>query len=55
MNNKEYIEHFLALSYLHFQLTGTHSENASYEEMAELWEALNDSNEPGLCPDQHVA
>lgn len=55
MSTRDYIEQFLAISYLYFQLTDKTSADITMDEMQDLLEMINASNGPTTCPDQHVA
>lgn len=54
MSTSEYISHFLAVSYLYFQLTDKALDNLTAEDMEDLLEIINAGNSPTSCPDQHV-
>ena len=51
----EFIERFLAISWLYLQLTAVDSARASAHEVCELVEALNAANEPVLDGELGVA
>jgi len=55
MTRTEFIDRFLAISYLYFQLADNNSNEVSAIEIEEWVEIINAGNEPMMCPDQHVA
>lgn len=55
MSRQETINRFMAVSYLYFQLTDRCPEDLSPDDLADLLEIINAENDPGLCPDQHIA
>jgi hypothetical protein len=55
MSTKEYVDQFMAISYLYFQLTDKTSADITLDEMEDLLEMINAGNYPTSCPDQYVA
>ena len=55
MTTKEYVDQFLAISYLYFQLTDKTAADITIDEMEDLLDMINAGNGPTSCPDQHVA
>ena len=55
MTRTEFIDRFLAISYLYFQIADNNSNEVSAIEIEEWVEIINAGNEPMMCPDQHVA
>jgi len=55
MSRQDTINRFMAVSYLYFQLTDKCPEALSPDDLADLLEIINAENDPGLCPDQHIA
>ena len=55
MSSKEYIDRFLAVSYLYLQLTGKSPVDINVTELEDLLEIINDGHCPTACPDQYVA
>ncbi len=52
MSKQGYIDRFLAVSRLYFQLTGKTSNNANQKDMEEMMELVDPDSTPMLCPDQ---
>jgi len=52
MSKQEYIDHFLAASWLYFHLTGKTSEDVNQMDMEEMMELIDTESIPMLCPDQ---
>ncbi len=55
MTKNEYIKSLLTILSLYYQLSEKSSAEFSVRELEELLETLNASNDPSLCPDQHIA
>lgn len=51
MTRQEFIDRFLAASYLYFQLHGKTAANISNDELTELFEILNADSDLMLCTD----
>ena len=54
MSTSEYVQHFLAVSYLYFRLTDQALADITEEDVEDLLDILNAGSCPTSCPDQHV-
>ncbi len=55
MTKNEYIKSLLTILSLYYQLSENSAADIPVTELEELLETLNASNDPSLCPDQHIA
>lgn len=55
MSKQEYIDRFLAASWLYFRLRDKSGRDINQEDVEEMVELIDADYAPMLCPDQHIA